>query len=165
MLDLTGCKLGELLVIKKCGRELIPSSGKYRALWKCICACGKTVVRPTSALTRTRGAAKTCGNCGWRIHHSDAYESWRGMKTRCDNIAAIQYPNYGGRGITYCTNWKNFVSFYYDMGDPPYDRLTRERMSIDRIDNDGNYEKSNCKWATKSEQAQNRRARSIMKTV
>lgn len=78
------------------------------------------------------------------------YYSWTAMKARCNQPGNKDWPRYGGRGITYDPRWADFVSFYDDMGDRP------EGMTLDRIDPDGNYERSNCRWATASEQAVNR---------
>ena len=80
------------------------------------------------------------------------YESWAAMKQRCCNYKHTFYKNYGGRGITICDRWMNFSNFLEDMGPKP-----TPKHSIDRIDNSGNYEPSNCKWSTRKEQTNNSR--------
>lgn len=89
---------------------------------------------------------------------SPEHKSWTGMRDRCLNPNGKLYPYYGGRGISICQRWDYFEQFLADMGRKP-----SPQHSIDRINNDGNYEPSNCRWATKSEQARNRRPAGTVK--
>lgn len=80
------------------------------------------------------------------------YNLWRAMKDRCQNPKNAAYKNYGGRGIKVCESWNDFSNFYADMGEPGYG------LTLDRIDNDGNYCKDNCQWTGRSEQSLNKRS-------
>jgi hypothetical protein len=127
---------------------------RLEAMWLCRCECGNTTIVAGSDLRR--GGTKSCG-CGRRTqgggHKAPEYSTWKMMKARCYNTNNAEYKNYGARGITVCDRWRHsFVNFLNDMGPRPF-----AGASIDRIDNNGNYELGNCRWATPLEQGQNTR--------
>jgi hypothetical protein len=158
--DLSGLAFGKWTVLALAG-SVQDSGGAMRKKWLCRCACGNEKLVNTGPLTT--GKSTGCG-C-WRIRHgstirkqpSPEYVAWASMKQRCLNVNTSRYKDYGGRGITICESWlKSFEAFLSDMGVKP-----SPDHSLDRIDNHGNYEASNCRWATRSQQQLNKRPHSF----
>lgn len=144
-----GKKCGQLTVLRF---STIKKSCYY---WECRCNCGTIKVIKERSLDV--GDIKSCTWCNWREKQPHAYSSWDNMIQRCTNPNATGYQNYGGRGITVCSEWKeHFFNFFSDMGTPPIDPQGR-RYTLDREDVNGPYNKENCKWSTKDEQLCNRR--------
>lgn len=152
-ISLVGNRYGMLTVVKKA------ESIKGRTMWLCICDCGKESVVCGQSLKR--GLTKSCGCNTYKNRAKTAknlnpklYRVWKAMRERCYREKAVSYPMYGGRGISVCEEWKhNYDSFYKWAMENGY----KEGLSIDRINTNGNYEPSNCRWATPKEQARNTR--------
>lgn len=150
----------ESMIGKKIGKwfihSIVENNGASRKLL-CKCECGKELIKPASILKL--GKSLQCLLCNVVKHGyegSRTYTSWRSMLRRCTNPKSDNYHRYGGRGITICERWHKFDNFLEDMGERP------EGLELDRTNNEGNYEPSNCKWVTKSANALNRRKRPIL---
>lgn len=163
LIDLTGFSYGRLLVLER-------SPHHKRVRWVCRCQCGRVVVVEGVNLKSHRTRSCGCLNAevaskresthghtrGGKI--SPEYRSWALMIRRCYNRNSKDYPEYGGRGIIVCDRWrKSFSCFLEDMGSKP-----SGGYSLDRINNEGNYELGNCRWETPMGQANNRRSNSYV---
>jgi len=159
----TGDRYGRLTVIRETEQRRSPCGHAERQVL-CECDCGNEIVVLLNSLRF--GRTKSCGclandltaarnrrNATHGMSNSPTYLCWYSMRQRCNNMHHQAYSEYGGRGITVCERWQNcFENFLEDMGKRP-----SPRHSIDRVDNDGNYEPGNCRWATVTEQGRNKR--------
>lgn len=152
--DLSGQRFGRLTAVERLG-----STRQGTVVWRCICTCGNECAARTGHLTAK--AIVSCG-CYQRTHaithgmsSSDEYQVWASMKDRCLLPSSGGWELYGGRGITVCAEWcgpEGFQRFYECLGPRP-----SKQYSLERINVDGNYEPSNCKWGTVREQGENKR--------
>ena len=147
----------------KFGLLNVISAGALRGrnrYWLCLCECGNQKEICYSSLSS--GRTKSCGCLNSKLasdrkflhgkSKTPIYSVWTNMKARCLNSENSSFKNYGGRGIKICDSWMNFENFLNDMGEP------LEKLEIDRIDNDGDYRKDNCKWSTVKQQNENKRS-------
>ena len=158
-IDLTSQRFGRLVVAEKSHTD-----SNKKVVWKCVCECGNIAfVRTHDLIT---GHTQSCG-CFQRemtskaskrhgMRHTKIYHTWLDMKDRCFNERNKRFFDWGGRGITVCDEWKNsFQAFYDHVSQLPH--FGEEGYSIDRINNDENYEPGNVRWATVKEQNNNKR--------
>ena len=159
--DITGLKFGKLTILRR-----YSSSKSGNVIYECKCDCGNLAYKTKSALKNRKQMCRKCGNSNIVRNfkhgdsHSKLYSIWVGMKTRCLNKKSKKYYLYGGRGITICDEWlvyENFKEWALKTGYNP--NLTKEEQSIDRIDCNGNYEPTNCRWADIKTQNENRRTK------
>jgi hypothetical protein len=153
--NVTGQKFNRLTAIEYVGRD-----EQGATLWRCRCECGSITIARTSQLKNN--GKKSCGCLNTeqirltrRTHghrHTSVYNIWRNMIQRCKPSSADRFKYYAGRGIRVCKRWRTFENFLADM-----DGMPTPQHSIERINNDGDYEPSNCRWATATEQGSNKR--------
>lgn len=156
LIDLSGQNMGGWYVIGFQG-----ANNKGQTTWRCRCACGTE--RDVVAQSLRVGTSVSCGclkpaaiSKAQTIHGRGmdvrgTYTSWKAMRRRCSGDRGPAYKHYKARGIVVCERWSSFENFLADMGERPIG------LTLDRIDNDGNYEPSNCRWADASTQARNQR--------
>lgn len=158
-INIAGQRFGRLFVLEFAG-----TSKRRLALWKCQCECGNVIV--TAGKLLRSGESASCGclrkerssaaaRVAKTIHghtsggNSRTYRIWANMVSRCTNPRFDSFRHYGARGISVCESWKTFSNFLEDMGPAP------EGLTLDRIDGNGNYQASNCRWVTSKQQAEN----------
>lgn len=165
--DRTNEERGHLKILRFAGMDVRPN-GLRNAKWLCKCrACGRELIITSMVMTRRShcgciGKEKSRAKC--RTHgqaKTRPYKLWRYMIDRCHNPKTSTYKYYGARGISVCQRWRGpggYINFVADMGKRP----EGGNLSLDRIDNDGDYEPSNCRWATRTQQMRNSRNARIL---
>lgn len=145
--NLVGNKYGKLKVIKFNGKNK-----HNKSIWLCKCDCGKEIVCIGGDLTRGHTTSCGCSRIKHNLRDTRLYSIWSSMKNRCNSKNNTKYSYYGGSGITVCKEWsKSFTDFYEWAINNGYS----DDLTLDRINPNGNYEPSNCRWANKTIQALN----------
>jgi hypothetical protein len=153
-----GSKYGKLTIVEEVEGVVRPNNRIRRKLL-CLCDCGNQKVISLDSLRTNHTISCGCVNkeinsklkTTHGLYKTEGYYSWYNMKQRCTNPNRKCYKDYGGRGIKVCDRWDSFENFIKDMGERP------KGYSIDRINSDGNYEPSNCRWADRDTQIKNRK--------
>lgn len=156
--DLTGQRFGRLTVIKQAEDHICPN-GQHKTQWLCRCECGNEVIILANSLKSGRTTSCGCILKKHGLRNTRLYYIWRDMKKRCYNPNNKGYKNYGGRGINVCKEWlDDFQNFYnWSIANGYDDKAKYGVCTIDRIDVNGNYEPSNCRWVDMKIQSRNRR--------
>lgn len=166
LIDLTGQRFGRLVVLERC--ETVKHGDHVK--WLCQCDCGNTIKVASNCLRFDNTRSCGCLKIEHAMKHVDAYRKhglsgerlypvWKSIVSRCTNPKNKRYKDYGGRGITVCSQWlsdyENFRKWAFATG---YDQTAKRNVcTIDRINNDGNYEPSNCRWVDMKTQCANKR--------
>lgn len=164
--DLTGMRFGRLVVNCR-AEDKVSNSGYHTVMWICICDCGKVTVVRGKCLSK--GVTQSCGCLAKELlkkrtskhggFGTRLYTIWNSMRQRCNNKNHHSYNNYGGRGIKICNEWEDYSVFRTWAYSSGYDdNAPRGKLTLDRIDVNGNYNPENCRWVSMKKQSNNKRS-------